>query len=78
MLLRVLTGLVSFAVHGALAAFVLVNASSSEANVDAALEAGSGDDQLVIENGIAIEGVSKGVDDVTMEAVEAPPPVLET
>lgn len=78
MVLRILTAVLSFAMHGAVVAMLLFNTSNSEANVNAALEEGSGDDQLVIENGIAIESFSKGADDVTMEAVEAPPPVLET
>ena len=78
MLLRILTAVFSFALHGAIAAAVLINSSSSEANVNTALEEGIGEDQLVIESGVAIESFSKGADDVTMEAVEAPPPVLET
>lgn len=76
MMLRVLTILISFAAHGALAAFFMLPAMLST-ETEAALEAGFGEDTLVVEQGIAIEGFSKGVDEVSVEAVEAPPPVLQ-
>ena len=76
MMLRVLTVLISLALHSGLAAFYMLPAMLSTES-ESALEAGSGEDTLVVEHGIALEGLAKGVDEVSVEAVEAPPPVLQ-
>jgi periplasmic protein TonB len=56
------------AVHAAFAAALLISPGG------AALEMGSGEDQFVVEQGIAIEGISQfGQDDVNIAAVEAEP-----
>jgi protein TonB len=69
MALRLITWLVSLGIHGAFAAVMLWPSSSG-----AALEQGTGDDIMVIEQGIALQGVAKlGEDVVSVEAVEAPP-----
>lgn len=69
MALRIITWLVSLGIHGAFAAVMLWPSSSG-----AALEQGSGDDIMMIEQGIALQGVAKlGEDVVSVEAVEAPP-----
>ena len=67
-LLRVSTWVVSAALHGALlVSFAAVSASTS-------LDAGTGEDQLKVEQGIAIEGLMKlGEAMETIETVEAPP-----
>jgi periplasmic protein TonB len=58
----------SAAVHFAFAAFLLYVPGS------AALEMGSGDDEFVVEQGLAIEGISQfGQDEVNVSAVEAEP-----
>jgi len=45
----------------------------------ASLDEGSGEDTFVIEQGIAIEGLSKiGEAEVNIDAVEAPPPVIQS
>ena len=68
MALRVLTWLVSLTVHIALALLMLLPTGS------AALEEGSGHDAMVVEQGIALEGLAKlGEDEVSVEPVEAPP-----
>jgi len=69
MALRIITWLVSLGVHGAFAAVMLWPSSSG-----AALEQGTGDDIMMIEQGIALQGVAKLGEDVeSVEAVEAPP-----
>ena len=69
MALRIITWLVSLAVHGAFALIMLMPAAGG-----VALEQGAGEDIMVIEQGIALQGVAKlGEDMVTVEAVEAPP-----
>lgn len=69
MALRLITWLVSLGIHGAFAAVMLWPSSSG-----AALEQGTGDDIMMIEQGIALQGVAKlGEDVVSVEAVEAPP-----
>lgn len=67
-LLRISTWVVSAALHGALlVTFAAVSASTS-------LDVGSGEDQLKVEQGIALEGVVKlGEAIETIETVEAPP-----
>lgn len=76
MTLRVLTILLSLSLHCGLAAmFIAPNADSDP--TDVALEAGTAEDALVIEQGIEIEGLSKGNDTVTAEAVEAVQPQLQ-
>jgi protein TonB len=68
MALRVLTWLVSLAVHITLGLMMLLPTGS------AALEEGSGHDTMVVEQGIALEGLAKlGEDEVSVEPVEAPP-----
>jgi len=68
MALRVLTWLVSLAVHITLTLMMLLPTGS------AALEEGSGHDAMVVEQGIALEGLVKlGEDEVSVEPVEAPP-----
>jgi protein TonB len=72
MTLKSVTWLVSFALHGAVAAFFLISPGG------AALDEGSGEDTFVVEQGIAIEGIARlGDAEATVEAVEAPPPVLQ-
>jgi periplasmic protein TonB len=69
MALRLITWLVSLGIHGAFAAVMLWPSSSG-----AALEQGTGDEIMMIEQGIALQGVAKlGEDVVSVEAVEAPP-----
>jgi protein TonB len=64
-----LTWLVSLSLHLGFAAFFLYNPGGE------ALHEGSGDDLLVVEQGVAIEGLSAlGQDQVTIDPVEAPPP----
>ncbi|MGH6736718.1 MAG: TonB family protein [Methyloceanibacter sp.] len=68
MALRIVTWLVSLGIHGAFALFMLMPAGG------AALEQGAGDDIMVVEQGLILEGFAKlGEDVVTVEAVEAPP-----
>lgn len=68
MILKPITWLVSFAAHAAFAAWLLVVPGG------AALDSGDGDDQFVVEQGIAIEGLDMwGQDDTTVQAVEAEP-----
>jgi protein TonB len=73
MMLRSLTALISLALHGGVLAFFLVTPGG------ASLDSGTGDDTFVIEQGIAIEGISASGDAAEyQELVEAPPPVLQT
>jgi protein TonB len=68
MALRAITWLVSLGVHAAFALFMLMPTGG------AAYEQGAGDDIMVVEQGIAIEGFAKlGEDFVTVEEVVAPP-----
>jgi periplasmic protein TonB len=68
MALRFLSWLISLGVHLAFALFMLMPAGG------AALEQGTGEDVMVVEQGIAVEGVAKlGEDSVTIEEVQAPP-----
>lgn len=72
MTLRAVTWLVSFALHGAVAGFFLITPGG------ASLDEGTGDDTFVVEQGISIEGLEKlGESEVSIQAVEAPPPVLQ-
>ena len=65
-MLRPLTWLLSFGFHAGVAFFFLAAAGG------AALEQGSGADTMVVEQGIALEGVAKlGEDIATIEPVEA-------
>jgi periplasmic protein TonB len=67
-MLRSLTWLISFALHAAIALFFLLPAG------EAALEEGSGQDMMVVDQGIALEGLAKlGEDEASIEAVDAPP-----
>ena len=69
MALRIITWLVSLGIHGALVAVMFWPTAGG-----AALEEGIGDDIMVVEQGIAIQGFAKlGEDVVSVEAVEAPP-----
>lgn len=63
MSLRTVTWMISFALHGGIAAFFLTTPGG------ASLEAGTGDDVFVVEQGVYQERV---------EAVEAPPQVLQS
>lgn len=63
MSLRTVTWLISAALHGAVAVVLLVSPGG------AALEEGSGDDVFIVEQGVYSERV---------EAVEAPPPIVQT
>jgi periplasmic protein TonB len=68
MLLKPLTWFVSLAAHAAFAAWLLVVPGG------AALDSGDSDDQFVVEQGIAIEGLDMwGQDETTVQAVEAEP-----
>ncbi|XSG83336.1 MAG: TonB family protein [Methyloligella sp. ZOD6] len=69
-MIRVLTWLISFALHAGLAAFFLYQPGGK------ALHEGSGEDLLVVEQGVAIEGLAAlGEDQITVDPVEAPPPM---
>lgn len=69
MALRILTWLVSLGVHAAFALAMLMPASGNMA-----LQEGIGDDIMVVEQGIALQGFAKlGEDVVSVEAVRAPP-----
>jgi len=71
--LRFLTCVTSLALHGAAVAMFLA------APGGASLDEGSGSDTFVIEQGIAIEGISKlGDSETDVAAVEAPPQVLQS
>jgi protein TonB len=71
MALRILTWLVSLGVHGAFALVMFMPSGG------AALEQGTGDDIMVIEQGIALQGFAKfGEEVITVEAVEAPPVMM--
>jgi len=66
--LRSLSWLFSFGLHAAIAAWLFVVPGG------AALEAGTGDDDFIVEQGIAIEGIDQwGRDDTTVQAVEVEP-----
>ena len=68
MSLRVVTWLLSLAVHATLAGLMFWPTGS------AALEEGTGQDIMVVEQGIAVEGFAKlGEDEVSVEPVETPP-----
>ncbi|MGH6866107.1 MAG: energy transducer TonB [Methyloceanibacter sp.] len=68
MALRILPWLVSLGVHVAFALSMFISSGG------AALEEGSGEDIMVVEQGIAVQGFAKlGEDMVTVEAVEAHP-----
>jgi protein TonB len=67
-MLRPLTWLISLALHAAIALFFLMPAGN------AALEKGSGQDAMVVDQGIALEGMAKlGEDEASVKAVEATP-----
>ncbi len=69
MALSVVAWLVSIAVHGLLVLALFMPLADG-----AALEEGTGSDIMVVEQGVAIEGIAKlGEDVVSVEAVEAPP-----
>jgi protein TonB len=68
MSLTPITWLLSIALHAAFAAWLLAVPGG------AALDEGEGDDQFVVEQGIAIEGLDLwGQDETTVQAVEAEP-----
>ncbi|MFD0986388.1 energy transducer TonB family protein [Methyloligella solikamskensis] len=68
-MIRLLTWLISLSLHVGLAAFFLYKPGGE------ALQEGSGEDLLVVEQGVAIEGLSAlGQDEISLEPVEAPPP----
>lgn len=73
MILRVLTWLASIGLHGATVAILMITPGG------ASLDEGAGDDLFVVEQGIALEGVARlGEAEVSIDAVEAPPPVLQS
>lgn len=68
MVIRLLTWLFSLGIHAAFALFMLMPAGGT------ALEQGSGEDIMVVEQGMMLEGFAKlGEDQVTIEEVQAPP-----
>ncbi|ODA67446.1 Gram-negative bacterial tonB protein [Methyloligella halotolerans] len=70
-MIRFLTWLISLSLHAGLAAFFLYQPGGK------ALQEGSGEDLLVVEQGVAIEGLSAlGQDEISLEPVEAPPPQM--
>jgi protein TonB len=72
MTLRALTWLLSLALHGAFVAIFFVTPGG------AALDTGTGDDMLVVEQGIAIEGFAQlGEAETTTPEVEAPTEISE-
>jgi periplasmic protein TonB len=67
-MLRTLTWLISLALHASIALFFLMPAGN------AALEMGGGQDAMVVEQGLALEGMAKlGEDEASVKAVEATP-----
>lgn len=69
MALRLLTYFLSFALHAGFAAAMFLPEHGQKA-----LHAGAGDDLMVVEQGIALEGFAKmGEDQMTLEEVEATP-----
>jgi protein TonB len=61
MVIRLLTWLISLGVHGAFALFMLIPAGGT------ALEQGAGEDIMVLEQGLMLEGFAKlGEDQVTI------------
>lgn len=71
MTVTVLTWLISLGAHFAFALFMLLPASGT------ALEKGAGDDIMVVEQGIVLEGFAKlGEDVVTIDPVDVPPSQL--
>ena len=69
MALQIVTYLVSLAIHAGFALALLLPASGRDA-----VHEGSGEDIMVVEKGIALEGFAKlGEDMATVEAVQAPP-----
>jgi len=67
-MLRPLTWLISLSLHASIAFFFLMHAGN------AALEKGSGQDAMVVEQGIALEGMANlGKDEASVKAVEATP-----
>ena len=67
MAVTVLAWLISLGIHAAFALFMLLPASGT------ALEQGVGDDIMVVEQGVVLEGFAKlGEDIVTVEAVDVP------
>ena len=80
-LLNPISWILSLVLHGAIVAFALVSFTGSNA-----LDAGSGDDMFVVEQGISIEGVTNFGEAAEMieladippiQATEAPPEVPE-
>lgn len=68
MILKPATWLLSFGAHAAFAAWLFILPGG------AALDSGEGDDQFVVEQGIAIEGLDMwGQDEQTVQAIEAEP-----
>lgn len=68
MAIRSLTWLLSLVLHAAFAAWLLVTPGG------AALEEGEGEEQFIVEQGIAIEGVAQwGQDEMNVDAIEAVP-----
>jgi periplasmic protein TonB len=68
MFLKPVTWFLSIAAHAAFAAWLLVVPGG------AALDSGEGDDQFIVEQGIAIEGLDMwGQDETTVQAVDAQP-----
>jgi len=69
MALRIITWLISLGIHGAFAVAMFMPVAGG-----AAFEEGAGEDIMLVEQGIAIEGFAKlGEDVMSVEAVEAPP-----
>jgi len=67
-MLRLLTWLISLALHASIALFFLIHAGN------AALEKGGGQDAMVVEQGIALEGMANlGKDEASVKAVEGTP-----
>lgn len=72
MMLRILTWLISIGIHGAFALAMFMPAAGG-----VALEEGTGDDIMMVEQGIALQGFAKlGEDVVSVDAVEAPPVMM--
>jgi protein TonB len=72
MTLRAITWLLSLALHGAFVAIFFVTPGG------AALDSGAGDDMLIVEQGISIEGFSqRGEAETTTPEVEAPTEISE-
>lgn len=81
MLLRFLTVLASIGLHGGVVFALMAPPGERALEVmeqqEASLELGDGTDVLNIEQGISLEGLGRGMEEVSVEAVEAVPQLIK-